>query len=102
MVPLTFTLRVLSDPNRMRILFLLADGGRDVAAICSMLKVLQPTASHHLGVLRKAGLVKSLVRGQHRIYSLTNSVYGDPSALSVESDNYVIEISAKRDSTTAG
>jgi DNA-binding transcriptional ArsR family regulator len=50
-------LRALSDGNRRRILALVRDQPRSVGEIARQLDVSQQIASHHLGVLRRAGLV---------------------------------------------
>lgn len=43
MEQLTNRFRLLSDKTRMNILFLLAEGERDVTALCRELNLLQPT-----------------------------------------------------------
>ena len=58
--------KALSDPVRLRLLSLIAshDGGE--ACVCDLtgpFDVSQPTISHHLKVLREAGLVGSERRG---------------------------------------
>ena len=61
---------VLSDPTRLRLLNLIGTKGEACAA-CEMVKPLgvsQPTVSHHLKVLRRAGLVVSEKRGQWVYY----------------------------------
>ena len=52
---------VLSDPTRLRLLSLIAAAGEACAAcdLVEPLGVSQPTVSHHLKVLREAGLVES-------------------------------------------
>ncbi|MFF3838624.1 ArsR/SmtB family transcription factor [Streptomyces sp. NPDC001930] len=60
------TFKALSDPVRLRLLSLIAshDGGE--ACVCDLtgpFDVSQPTISHHLKVLREAGLVDSERRG---------------------------------------
>jgi DNA-binding transcriptional ArsR family regulator len=50
-------LRALSDGNRRRILELVRDRPRAVGEIAEQLGVSQQIASHHLRVLRNAGLV---------------------------------------------
>jgi ArsR family transcriptional regulator, arsenate/arsenite/antimonite-responsive transcriptional repressor len=54
---LTTVYSALSDPTRLRILALLAQGEVCVCHIHASLDVPQPTASRHLAYLRKAGLV---------------------------------------------
>jgi ArsR family transcriptional regulator len=60
---------VLSDPTRLRLLSLIAAAGEACAAcdLVDPIGVSQPTVSHHLKVLREAGLVESEKRGQ-RVY----------------------------------
>ena len=52
-------LRVVSEPLRWRILELLADEELCVCHLVDELDVAQPLVSHHLRVLRDAGLVSS-------------------------------------------
>lgn len=61
---------VVSDPTRLRLLSLIAAKGEACAA-CDLvgdLDVSQPTVSHHLKVLREAGLVNSERRGRWVYY----------------------------------
>ena len=62
--------RLLSDPSRLRCLLLLADGERHVASVCDATGLPQPMASHHLGLLRHAGLVRARRSGKRVFYSL--------------------------------
>jgi ArsR family transcriptional regulator len=58
--------KALSDPVRLRLLSLIASYGDGQACVCDLLgafEVSQPTISHHLRVLREAGLVDSERRG---------------------------------------
>jgi ArsR family transcriptional regulator len=61
---------VLSDPTRLRLLSLIAAAGEACAAceLVEPLAVSQPTVSHHLKVLREAGLVDSYKRGRWVYY----------------------------------
>lgn len=63
---LAASFKALSDPVRLRLLSLIAsfDGGE--ACVCDLtgpFDVSQPTISHHLKVLREAGLIASERRG---------------------------------------
>ena len=61
---------VLADPTRLRLLSLIGAKGEACAA-CEMVEPLgvsQPTVSHHLKVLRRAGLVVSEKRGRWVYY----------------------------------
>ncbi|MDJ0923989.1 MAG: metalloregulator ArsR/SmtB family transcription factor [Acidimicrobiia bacterium] len=61
---------VLADPTRLRLLSLIAASGEACAAcdLVEPLGVSQPTVSHHLKVLREAGLVESDKRGRWVYY----------------------------------
>ena len=48
---------LLSDATRLGILKILATGPKNVTALCKTLGLRQPTASHHLGLLRLGRLV---------------------------------------------
>jgi ArsR family transcriptional regulator len=63
--------RALADPARVAILNRLA--GVDEVCVCNLVDALdigQPTVSHHLKVLRDAGLVESTRRGTWAYYRL--------------------------------
>jgi ArsR family transcriptional regulator len=62
--------RAFSDRTRLRILHLVS--GREVCVgdLVKVLRVPQPTASRHLGYLRRAGLVVSRKDGLWSYYSL--------------------------------
>ena len=62
--------RALSDPTRLRILHLLADGELCVGVLVEILDVPQPTASRHLAYLRKAALVATRAKGLWIYYRL--------------------------------
>ena len=61
---------VLADPTRLRLFSLIATAGEACAAcdLAEPLGVSQPTVSHHLKVLRDAGLVDSERRGRWVYY----------------------------------
>ena len=63
-------MRLLSDPTRLRVLGLLQPGEMNVTALCGKLDLAQPTVSHHLGLLRSAGLVQTRREGKQIHYSL--------------------------------
>jgi ArsR family transcriptional regulator len=62
--------RAFSDRTRLRILSLLQNGECCVGNIVEILQIEQPSASRHLAVLRKAGLVTARKAGQWSYYSL--------------------------------
>ena len=62
--------KVLSDPTRLRLLSLITSKGEACAA-CDLVEPIglsQPTVSHHLQVLFKAGLVEREKRGRWVYY----------------------------------
>jgi DNA-binding transcriptional ArsR family regulator len=61
---------VLAEPNRRRILDLLADSEQPVGELVSQLQLSQPAVSKHLRVLREAGLVHVRGDAQRRLYSV--------------------------------
>ena len=63
-------LHALSEPHRMAILSMLADGERPAGDFVDALPIAQPTVSKHLSVLREAGLVTVRKDAQRRLYSL--------------------------------
>ncbi|SEL97657.1 ArsR/SmtB family transcription factor [Streptacidiphilus jiangxiensis] len=65
-VDLARMFKALSDPIRLRLLSLIASFEGGEACVCDLtgpFDVSQPTISHHLKVLREAGLVDSERRG---------------------------------------
>jgi len=67
-------LRTLSDPTRLRLLGILQDGEQNVTALCRTLSLPQPTVSHHLALLRSAGLVANRRDGKQVFYSLNRQI----------------------------
>lgn len=62
--------RALADATRQRIMRLCCCQWRSVGEIAQALGVTQPTVSHHLAVLREAGLVRVRPEGRQTFYSL--------------------------------
>jgi DNA-binding transcriptional ArsR family regulator len=71
------TFRALADPTRRQILVLLRDGDRAAGDIAGHFPMAFASVSHHLQVLRDAGLVQSQRDGQRIIYSLDTTVFQD-------------------------
>src|SRR6202789_1605406 len=70
MAPLLKTLRVVADPNRLRILLLLRGEELSVAELQEILTMGQSTISTHLSQLKQAGLVEDRRTGKSSLYSL--------------------------------
>jgi ArsR family transcriptional regulator, arsenate/arsenite/antimonite-responsive transcriptional repressor len=71
---LTRSMQALSDPTRRAILELLNDGDKTAGEIAACFAIAAPSVSHHLSVLKGAGLVLSQRSGQHIIYRLNATV----------------------------
>ena len=65
-----FGFKALADETRLSILALLWDGEKCVCEIMTALPISQPAVSHHLKILRQAGLVKDERRGKWIFYHL--------------------------------
>ena len=68
------TFKALSDPTRREILRLLRDGAKTAGEIGSQFDMTGATISHHLSVLREAGLISDDRRGKYIYYELNLSV----------------------------
>jgi ArsR family transcriptional regulator len=63
--------KLLADETRLKILlFLMREGELHVSALCERLGQSQPAVSHHLALLRVAGMIESRRDGKHNFYSV--------------------------------
>ena len=62
----------LADPNRILILYKLAEHPTNVTSLAESLDIPQPTVSRHLKILKERGMVVSERDGQAVIYSLAD------------------------------
>lgn len=69
-VNLDLALRALADENRRAILRSIRSGPQAVGSIAEELGLSQQTASHHLGVLRKAHLVVGTRDGTRHLFAV--------------------------------
>jgi len=69
------SLKALADPDRLKILQCLQAGPRGVGELAELLGKELANVSHHLGVLRHAGLVETRKEGKFVIYSLHPAVF---------------------------
>ena len=65
------TLRVVADPNRLRMLLLLKSEELSVAELQEILAMGQSTISTHLSQLKQAGLVEDRRTGKSNLYRLS-------------------------------
>jgi DNA-binding transcriptional ArsR family regulator len=65
-------IKALADPTRLKIIYLLKYGELCVCEIIAALDKPQPTVSHHLNILKKAGFLKWRKEGVWIHYSLSD------------------------------
>ncbi len=68
------TFKALSDPTRRAILDLLKKGSKTAGEIGSQFDMTGATVSHHLSVLKEAGLISDERRGKYIYYELDLSI----------------------------
>jgi rhodanese-related sulfurtransferase len=64
--------QALANPLRLELVESLAQSPRSVDALSSLCALPVKTVSHHLRILRTAGLVRRMARGREAIYSLAD------------------------------
>ena len=62
--------RALSDPSRIRIISVLAEGEANVGAIADAIRISESAVSHHLRGLRQMRLVRARKKGRQVFYTL--------------------------------
>jgi DNA-binding transcriptional ArsR family regulator len=70
-------LAALAAPERLRIVRLLSDGPHNVSQIISNLGIPALNVSHHLSVLKHAGLIRGQKQGRFMIYSLADGLLNE-------------------------
>ncbi|WP_227764637.1 autorepressor SdpR family transcription factor [Zhaonella formicivorans] len=68
------TFKALSDNTRREILKLLREKDMTAGEIAGKFNITKPSISHHLNLLKQAGLVIDVRQGQNIYYSLNTSV----------------------------
>jgi ArsR family transcriptional regulator len=66
--------KALNDPTRREILEMLKNKDLTAGEISDQFHISKPSISHHLDLLRQAGLVVSVKEGQFIYYSLNTTV----------------------------
>ena len=69
--------KALNDRTRRDILELLRDRDLTAGDIADRFTITKPSISHHLDLLKQAGLVESVKQGQYIYYSLNTTVVDD-------------------------
>ena len=67
--------KALADPTRRRILEILRKSDRTAGEIADAFDISKPSISHHLALLKGAGLVLAERDGQNIVYSLNTTVF---------------------------
>jgi DNA-binding transcriptional ArsR family regulator len=70
-------IRAIAEPNRRRILRLVASGELSAGEIASSFEITRPAVSQHLTVLREAGLLSERRDGTRRLYSVRPEGFAD-------------------------
>ncbi len=83
------TFKALSDPTRREILNLLRDGPLAAGEIVEKFDMTGATISHHLSILKQAGIIDDEKRGKYIYYYLNTSVLDDVLSwiISLKGDN---------------
>jgi len=71
---LNLLFKALNDPTRRAILELLKDKDMSAGDIAAEFNISWPSVSHHLDILKQAGLVVSVKEGQYQNYSINTTV----------------------------
>ena len=66
-------LKHVSDPTRLQVILILAQGEQHVGALCAQLSQSQPAVSHHLALLRHGQIISPRRQGKNNFYSLTDT-----------------------------
>ncbi|MGO0060728.1 autorepressor SdpR family transcription factor [Brevibacillus fluminis] len=69
--------KALADPTRRQIIKLLRDQNLTAGEIAEHFQISKPSISHHLSLLKQAGLVSDERKGQNIVYSLHTTVMED-------------------------
>ena len=72
MNPIVVIAKALSDLNRLRVVFMLAEGELCVCQITEVLQLATSTVSKHMSILRHAGLVEARKEGRWMYYRLVD------------------------------
>ena len=67
--------KALADPTRRHILELLAQGDLTAGEIAAHFSMSKPSVSHHLSILKSAGLICDQRSGQNIVYSVNLTAF---------------------------
>ena len=69
--------KALNDPTRREILELLNKGDLTAGEIADQFNITKPSISHHLDLLKQAGLVVCVREGQFQKYSINTTIFDE-------------------------
>lgn len=69
--------KALNDPTRREILEMLKHRDMNAGEIAEAFDISKPSISHHLDLLKRAGVISSERRGQFLVYSLNTTILED-------------------------
>ncbi len=70
--------KLLADPTRLKIMLLLGfQGDFHVSGLCQQLNLNQPAVSHHLSILKDAGVIELRREGKHNYYAFIREPFCD-------------------------
>lgn len=67
--------KALADPSRREILERLRSGDLNAGELAEGLPMTRASVSHHLNLLKQAGLVRVRRQGQNQVYTLDTTVF---------------------------
>ncbi|MDY3553567.1 metalloregulator ArsR/SmtB family transcription factor [Gemmata sp. JC717] len=68
-------LAAVAEPTRLRVLWQLAKGPEHVGNLAELVKIKMVNMSHHLGVMRQAGVLEDEKDGRRVIYRLRPDIF---------------------------
>jgi len=84
LTPFNLMFKALADGTRRRILELLRERDLTAGEIAAHFSISKPSISHHLNILKQAGLVSDERQGQNIVYSLNTTVFQEALAWLLE------------------
>lgn len=69
--------KALNDETRREILEMLKEENMNAGEIADAFHISKPSISHHLDILKRAGLISGQKKGQFIIYSLNTTILED-------------------------
>ncbi len=71
----TLTFKALADPTRRQMLERLRSGDLNAGELAEGLPMTKASVSHHLAMLKQAGLIRVRRQGQNLVYTLDATVF---------------------------